>query len=283
MTGSETVAIGNLRRLRKLAVLATVLASAASVFAQQSKQEQLQALVTRSLASQVRDDARLDVAIERTYGAGLDPQKHAIAKSSLRALLANERLPAYLARVLAPIVSPSLTPTEGQAYIVEVLSSLRTSGLRRLSADRQAQYVAFTVNMAASIPAATCKALFLGKLDTRTGGLVELRHIAALPLREFEAVIQLYQDSSEAELAGYPDARILNATEASGADRAYAAAVATRLQRLPTGLGDRVLRNVEASEPREACLWFRENLAAALDLTDPYRGWYLARFTERMQ
>lgn len=272
-----------LLRSRRLIVGVVTGLSVFAACAQQPSQAQIEALATRTLASMAGDDARLEVAVDTLYGRDLTPEKRKVAKALLRSVFGNERLPRYLAQVLAPVAGPTLTPKEAQAYVIEGMAALQVQGLRRLPTERKARYLQQLLDMAAAVPAGTCKAMFLGKLDARTAGLVAQRHDASLPLGEFEAATQLYRDLVEAELTGYPDVKTLSPAQAKGAERAYELAMNARIRRLPPGLNDRVLRNVEAAEPTEACLWFRETTAAALDLTEPYRGWYLTRFADGLQ
>ena len=111
---------------------------------------------------------------------------------------------------------------------------------------------------------------------------MEARYNATLSLREFEAISLLGQEAAEAELAEYPDVRVINVVQAKSAERAHASALDVRAQRLPAGMLDR-LQNMETAEPSEACRWAQEMLGAALDLSEPYRGWWMTRYVESLQ
>lgn len=239
--------------------------------------KQLQPFVAQTLAAQAADDARLELAVDNLYGRDLSPDKRAVAKDAMRAVLVNERLPAYVLQSLAPVVTTMMNTIDLQPYVARSMWALQARGIRRLPTARKADYLKFTLNMAAAVPASTCKALFLGKLDAGLAVRLTQRYAATLPLAGFEEFSLVGKDSAEAELAGYPDVSTPTASQAASAQRAYVAAMSERLRRLPAGVNDRVLDNPETAEPAEACLWFRESAAAVLDLAEPYRGWQLTQ------
>jgi hypothetical protein len=268
---------------RRAILLALTGLSVGMAWAQQPSLAQVERLSERMLASMAGDDARLELAVSNVYGRDLAPEKRAVAKAMMRSMLSDKRMHRYIAQVIAPVLSPTLTLKEGQAYVLEGIAALQRRGMVRLPTERKAQFLQHVVDMTAAIPAETCKAMLLGKLDLPAARDWEARHTGSLTLGAFEAVTALYQQAMQAELDGYPDVKTINPTQAKAAERAYEHALDVRIRRLPAGLTDRVLRNVEAAEPSEACQWFREAAFAVLDLTEPYRGWYLTRFTESMQ
>lgn len=239
--------------------------------------KQLQPIAAQTLAALVKDDARLDLAIDTAYGRDLAPEKRAVAKAAMRAMLADERLPAYMLQFLAPVLTPTMSASDVQPYVMQSIRVLRQRGIRRLSTERKVQFMHFMLSMAAAVPAATCKALFLGKLDTGVAERLEQRYTASLPLAGFEAVNALARDSMAAELAGYPQTNEAPTGQTGSTERAYAAAMNARLKLLPEGVNDRVLSSPETAEPAEACLWFRASTAAVLDMAEPYKGWYLTQ------
>lgn len=260
-----------------------LLLCAGNAWAQTSSSAQVEVAVGRMLAALASDDARLEQSVTNNYGRDLSPEKRKVVKAMMRSTMGHERMPQYLAQILTPVLTPTLSVKEAQAYLIEGIAALQLRGLARLPTERQAQYLKHMVDMTGAMPASACKSLFLGKFDTRQAALMEQRYNASLPLGAFEAIVNLYRDSSLAELTKYPDARTINAQQAQGAERAHELAVAARVRRLPPGLSDRVMQNPEAADAAEACLWFRETTSAALDLTEPYRSWFMTRFSEGLQ
>lgn len=250
--------------------------------AKQPSRANIELLFSEILVRMTTDDVMLDVGVDAVYGSGLSPEKRKVARVMLRSIFSNERMPAYLAKVMGPVRSPTLTENERRAYLREGLSMLQKLGLRRLSTEQKAQRFQYLINMAGAISAKSCKALFLGRVDLLTEALITGRYYASLPVGDFEAVFLLHKAAIEAELAEYPDVKTITPTQAKGAERAYLLAMNARIQRLPAGLNDRVMNNLEAADPVDVCHWFRETTAAVLDLDEPYRGWHLTRLVEGM-
>lgn len=274
----------HLRQFAQLWLMALLAVACNGVIAQQQRPtSRLESEIANTLAGYVRDDALLERSVSAAYGTGLSPEKRDVAKAVLRSLMSSEQMPGYLTRLLAPVMGPNLSKNEGREYVMEGVSALQTKGLRRLPTQRQVQFLKHTLDMAGAVPSSMCKALFLGKLNTAQANLLERRYAASLPLGRFEALMAMYQNAAEAELAGYPDLKILSATQAKGAERAYEGVMKGRIQRMPPGLNERVLDDLDGSEPIEACKWFRETTGAALDLKEPYLGWYMTRFIDSMQ
>ena len=268
-------------RIQRAVTLALACLCIGTAHSQQPSQATVEAQAARALATLAQDDAILDQNISVIYGRDITAEKRAIAKAQLRWFLRDERVAAYLVRLMLPVASPTLTPKDAQAFVVEGMASLKARGLRRLPTERKGQVVQLSLGMFKAIPVGVCKAMALGKLDTQTTHLIEARYNASLPLRSFEAIVALVQDAVEAELAEYPDMKTTNPTQARAADRAHALALQSRAERLPAGLLDRT-QDLETAEPSEACLLVRESLAAGLDLAEPYRGWWLSRLVEAL-
>jgi hypothetical protein len=95
----------------------------------------------------------------------------------------------------------------------------------------------------------------------------ERQYVASLPPAEFQRVLAMYQDATEAELSDYPSVRTLNEVQAKGAERAHQAAMVERFRTLPAGLAKRVMGNMEAADPAEACQVGATVFNAMLDLT----------------
>lgn len=226
--------------------------------------------------------AQGDAILDQIYGRNLSPEKRAVAKAHLGAVLSDERWHAYVAQLLKAVASPTLTEREAGAIVIEGIASLKARGLLRLSTEQQARVVQLAGRMSAAVPVETCKAMALGKLDSRAVNLIEARYTASLPLREFEAVLALARDAIEAELDEHPDVRTVNKTQAKAAERAHAVALEARAKRLPAGLLDRGFQDGEAADPHEVCLAMRESVAAGLDLKEPYRTWWLSQFFANM-
>jgi hypothetical protein len=253
-----------------------------TTWAQRLSPFEVEAAATRALAAIARDDALLELAISNMYGPDLSPDKRAIAKSGLRAEIQNDRLPRYMAQLIVPIASPTLLERDAIAYVAEGMVALRARGLRRLPTDHKAELVRQTMGTLAVVPATVCKAMVLGKLDPRTRRLVAMQQDALVPLRDFEALVALSQAATEAELAEYPAVRTINEAQAKAAERAFMLAVEARIKGLPAGTMDR-MQDLETAHPVDACRWGRLMAAASLDLTEPYRGWWLSRFVEGLQ
>jgi len=126
--------------------------------AQQPSESDIEAMATKALAMMNRDEAFLDRAIDRIYGTDLPLDKRVIAKSTMRAAFRNDRLPKYLARLIAPVASPALQAREVNTYVIEGIVQLKVRGLRRLPTERKAQHIRYSIGMAAGIPAGMCKA-----------------------------------------------------------------------------------------------------------------------------
>lgn len=244
---------------------------------------ELEPLLTRELSIVVNDAAALDTAIDQVYGQAIEPAKREVARTMLRAIMGHARMPRYLAQVAAPLVGPEM-PKDVRPYVMGSMGALYIRGMRRMPTERQARYVRnITLGTVATYPPNFCKAAFLGRLDARTALAFEPRYYASLSLGEFEAVLSLQQAAVEAELSGYPSIRTVNAVQTDGAVRAYQQAMRRRIDQLPPGLDDRVMRDPESADASDVCKWFLAASAAIFDLQEPYLGWYLAQMINEMQ
>lgn len=227
---------------------------------------------------------QLDAVITRTYGVRLSPKKAEVAQRVMRSVLFNQALPNYIANLLVPVYRSDISHTEMVSAVVEGMVQLQVKGLARLSPERQVAFVAHTVSMTRAIEPSACKALFLGQLDTKASAAIERKYIAGLPLRKFEAISDIYRDAAEAELVGYPDARIINQQQAKLAERVYQAASIKRLRaRVRKEVIQRVDEGAHSAEPSEVCAVFSAIIEGMLDMDDPYRAWHLTRFMQTLQ
>jgi hypothetical protein len=240
--------------------------------------------VAAELRRQYSTSEQLDAAVTKTYGVKLSADKAEVARRTMRALIFNDAVPAYMAKLLVPVYRPDITPKEMTAAAMEGIAQMQVKGLARLRPERQAAFVGHIVDMARSVPPTSCKAMFLGQMSTAESAVLERRYIAGLPLGKFEAISNLYREAAEAELAGYPDARVINAQQAKLAEKVYAAASAKRLRaQVPQEVVRRVNQAAESAAPNEVCAFMTSTVEAMLDMTEPYRAWQLTRFAQSMQ
>ena len=255
-----------------------------SVLAQSDLETKLAEQLRVELKSQFGTAQQLNAAITRTYGVRLSAEKEEIARDALRAFMLNEAVPLYIAKLLAPVYRPDLTSKELASAVVEGIAQMQVKGLARLPAARQAAFVSYMVSMLNAIRASDCKALLEGRLDTNASAALERRYIASLPPDRFEAVTNLYKEASEAELAGYPDPRYLNPSQAQLAEKVYETASTKRLrERFPAAVLQRVTKGGDVAPASEVCLVMTETFASMLDMAEPYKAWQLTRFMQSMQ
>ncbi|KWT98207.1 hypothetical protein WDL1P1_00348 (plasmid) [Variovorax sp. WDL1] len=269
------------QRLRRLSVALLAAVSFASA-AQQPTPARLQAEISRWMQRYVSDETLLEKTVSNSYGPNLAPPKREAVKAMLRTVMVHERMAPYLTKVVLPFYGKQLGTDESKNYVLEAVVELQVKGLRRLPTEVHAQFLRYILDMAAATQPTVCKALFLGKMGTQQSAVYERRYMASLPTEKFEAVLGMYQAAALAELDGYPDVKPLNPTQAKAAESAYAVAVKSRIARMPLGLHARVSADIEGGEPTEVCAWFRDTVGAALDLHEPYLGWYLTRFIQAM-
>ena len=128
-------------RIQRAVTLALACLCIGTAHSQQPSQATVEAQAARALATLAQDDAILDQNISVIYGRDITAEKRAIAKAQLRWFLRDERVAAYLVRLMLPVASPTLTPKDAQAFVVEGMASLKARGLRRLPTERKAQVV----------------------------------------------------------------------------------------------------------------------------------------------
>lgn len=236
------------------------------------------------LRRQFGTSEQLDTVITKTYGVQLSREKAEVARHVMRTLLFNEAVPQYVAKLLVPVYRPDITQKEMASAVVEGIAQMQVKGLARLPPERQAAFVVHMVSMSQSIAPAACKAMFLGQLDTNASVALERRYIANLPVGKFEAISNLYKDAAEAELAGYPDARVINQQQAKLAEKVFEAASIRRLRvRVPQAVIQRVNEGVDSAQPAEVCAVLSAKIGGMLDMDEPYKSWQLTRFMQSMQ
>jgi|ERR1035437_3442559 hypothetical protein len=241
-------------------------------------------LLKVELTAQFGTKEKLNAAITKLYGTKLSPEKEEVARNNLRTLVFNDAVPIYLARLIWPIFRPEMTSNEVSAAMLEGMAQMQTRGFMRLPTERQAELVSQTVSMAKAISSSDCKALMTGRLDGNASSLVERSYVASLPFEKFSSILNLYKQATEAELAGYPEVRAINQSQAKLADTAWEAATIKRLrEKLPRDVVLRVVNGIDTAPSSEVCSVVSERLAAMLDMTEPYRSWQLIRFTQGTQ
>jgi hypothetical protein len=261
-----------------------VLVLATPATAQSEKVSKIAELVTVELKSQFGTAEQLNAVITKTYGVKLSPEKENVARNSLRAVMFNEAVPMYIAKLISPFYHPDTTQKELASAMAEGIAQLQVKGVLRLSSERQASFVAHMVSMAKAIPSSDCKAMFIGRLDTTASVALERRYIASLPSVRFESITNLYREAIEAELAGYPDARTINLNQAKLAEKVYETATVKRLHaKVAQAVLQRVNQGAENAPSSEVCLVMSETIEAMLDMAEPYRSWQLTRFMESIQ
>ena len=268
----------------RVVVVCLVIAIGPSALAQSDVEIKLAEQLRVELKNQFGTVQQLNTAITKTYGIKLSAEKEEIARNALRALMFNEAVPLYIAKLLVPVYRPDLTSKEIASATVEGIAQMQVKGLARLPAERQAAFVSYMFSMMKSIPPSDCKALLEGRLDTNASAALERRYIASLPPDRFEAVTNLYKEASEAELAGYPDPRFINSNQAKLAEKVYETASTKRLRdRVSAPVLQRVAQGGDVASASEVCLVMSENFAGMLDMAEPYRSWQLTRFLQSMQ
>ncbi len=273
-----------IRRAIRVASALLVLCWMSLVQAQVVVVEKVTAEVAVELRRQFGTTEQLDAAVTKAYGMKLSADKAEIARRTLRALIFNDAVPAYMAKLLVPVYRPDITQKELTSATIEGLSQLQVRGIARLQPERQAAFVGHIIRMARAIPPASCKSMFGGQMSTSESATLELRYIAALPLGKFEEISTLYKEAAEAELAGYPDARVINTQQAKLAEKVYESASIKRLRaQVPQAVIQRVNQDASSASPSEVCAVMTSVVEGMLDMTDPYRAWQLTRFAQSMQ
>ena len=236
------------------------------------------------IARQFGAEEQLDAALMKAYGVELTEQKAEVSRRALRALLFNDATPDYIAKRLMPVPRPQLSQQEVVAVVMEGILELQVRGLQRLAPNRQALLVSHIVDMARALPPSTCKALFLGQIATKDAAELERRFIASLPLSRFEGIVTVYREATEAELAGYPDERTIDAKQAKLAQKVYEEAIGKRVRaQTPKQAIARVKADSASAPAGEVCAVMSASVQAMLDMREPYKSWQLTRFVQSMQ
>lgn len=263
---------------------AAVLTCAAPVLAQSNTVAKVAERLAVELKRQFGTQEQLDAAVTNFYGVKLTPEKREVARRALSALLFNDAVPTYIANLLVPVYRPDITQKEMAAATIEGIVQMQAKGIARLPGERQAAFVAHIVAMARAVSPSACKAMFLGRLNTTASAALERQYIASLPLGNFEAITSLYKEAAEAELAGYPDARVINQQQAKLAEKVYEAASNKRLRaQVPQDVIQRVKQGADSAAPRDVCAFMTATVEGMVDMTEPYRSWQLTRFAQSMQ
>lgn len=255
----------------------------------QATQAREAAQVGAALAAEFRKIAsstsQLDQLIVNAYGVPLTPEKLEIARRAMRTNLTDENLAAYMGTVIAPLIATNPTMADVTAAAMEGIASLQIKGLARLSPELQASFVTHTLDAMLGMTPADCKAVALGQMSTSQAARLERLHIARLPLGQFEAITNLYQEAARAELRGFPDVRQVNPEQARLAESVFENAAVARLRRSASQSSLERFSTVglEGMPAQEACQFVYASNAAILDMPEPYRTWQLARFTLSMQ
>lgn len=273
-----------IREVFGAAVAISVLSWMAPLQAQSNEVTKVAAQVAVEIKRQYSTSEQLDAAITQTYGVKLSADKAEVARRTLRALIFNEAVPEYFAQLFVPLYRQGVTPKELTAAAVEGIAQLQVKGLARLPPERQAAFVSHVINAARSMPATSCKTMFIGQMSTAESALLERKYMAALPLGKFEAISNLYREAAEAELAGYPDARTINAQQAKLAEKVYESASVRRIRaQVPQAIAQRVDQDASSAAPSEVCAVMTTRAEGMLDMPEPYRAWQLTRFAQSMQ
>ena len=118
----------------RLAVAVFAVATAMPLAAQEPTEAALTQLFKVELQRQFATDEQLDAALRKTYGVELEPDKAKLTRGMLRALLANDALPAYLAKALKPAFRTQ-TNRDTTSLVLDAVVGLQVKGLRRVPAN----------------------------------------------------------------------------------------------------------------------------------------------------
>lgn len=228
---------------------------------------------------------QLDRLIFSTYGTTLTPEKLEVARRGVRSNLTDENLSAYIGKVIAPLIATNPSMEDVTAAAMEGVVALQLKGLARLSPELQSAFITHSLGTMANMEPADCKAAALGQMNSAQAARLERRYIAGLPLGQFEAITNLYQEAAKAELRGFPDARQINDSQARLAQSVFEKSAEDLFTRsVPLGVLERLASSgFEALPAREACLIAYLSNAAILDMPEPYRTWQLTRFMLSLQ
>ena len=259
------------------------LASSAPAWAQADNAARFAETLSIELMKLYSTTEQLDSAVTRAYGIKLSPEKIKVAREALRALMFNDRMPTYLSQFLLPLMRSGIPAKELTAAALEGILQLQVKGITRLSPERQASFASHILAMTRAASPSDCKAIFLDQLNSADSAALERKYIAALPLERFESITRLYRDAMEAELAGYPDGRVITAQQALLAEKVYEAASLKRVRaQVPLDAIRRVGADAAGAPPSEVCAVMTSTVDGMLDMSEPYKAWQLTRFVQSM-
>jgi hypothetical protein len=267
----------------RLAVLVLAAATTVPLSAQEPTEAGLTQLFRVELQRQFASDEQLDAALRKTYGVELEPDKAKFTRNMLRALLTNDALPAYLAKTLKPAFRAP-TNQDTTSLVLDAVVGLQVKGLRRVPANQQAQFLQHVVDTSLAVPAEKCRAGYEGQLTLRESAALEMRYASSLPLQRYSAVMQLYREAMEAELAGRPAVRTVTEEQARQAQQAMEEASAKRVRATFAPQDVAAFANSKAQvNPVVFCAFATAYLKGTLDMPEPYKSWQLVRFVQDMQ
>lgn len=245
---------------------------------------QLQQEFGQILKSLRNDDSRLDsLVVANYYGHSIEPTRKATLKRSLRTILGQASLPAFLAKSAGPVLASHPTTQQLAAHAMQTTQDLRLRGLHRIPPARQAEFVRFIQGITGSIPPSACRKMFDGTLDAVASNNAEKTYLLAMPLNQFQSLVALYEEAFVAELNGWPAVPVLTESQRAQTDTSYNAAFEVRMRKMPLEVLGSIARGLAQAPAEAACLYHREALAAGLDLGEPYRTWYLTTFIDSLQ
>jgi hypothetical protein len=280
----ERVHCKSVMRWLASATLTLAVLTGASALAQTPSLAKATEQLRTEIARQFGAEEQLDAALMKAYGVELTEEKAEVSRRALRTLIFNDATPDYIAKLLMPVYRPQLSQQEVVAVVMEGILELQVRGLQRLAPSRQALLVSHIVDMARALPPSTCKALFLGQIATKEAADLERRFIASLPLSRFEGIVTVYREATEAELAGYPDERSINAQQAKLAQKVYDEAIGKRVRAQSSKEAiARVKADIASAPAGEVCSVMSSSVQAMLDMPEPYKSWQLTRFVQSMQ
>lgn len=226
---------------------------------------------------------RLDALITKVYGP-LSPEKANAARHIMRGILFHEGVANYAAQLIAPIYRPGVTANELSSAVTEGMMQLQLSGIARLDAQSQASFVRYSVDIAQMMPPEMCKAMYLGQLTSAQSAVVERRYLVQMPLPRFTSILNLYKESIDAELSGYPDVRSISREQAMLAEKVYTSTVT---RRAAAQMSRQALQSIDedpqSALPEDVCNFLVVILEGMLDLSEPYRSWQLTRFAQGLK
>lgn len=245
---------------------------------------QLQQTFEQILKSLRNDDSRLEHLVVTNYhGHSIEPARKEALKRSLRTILGQTSLSAFLAKSADPVLTAPPNTPQLQAHAIQTTQELRLKGLRRIPPARQAEFVRFIQGMSRSLPPSACRQMFDGTLDTVASSNAERAYMLSMPLNRFLSLVELYEEAVVAELNAWHAVPVLTATQQAQTEKAYSAAIEVRMLKMPPEVVAGMARGLAQAPAEVACTFHREALAAGLDLAEPYRTWHVTAFIDSLQ